>query len=49
VRAHLTLPLLASARTTESCEWASVSTRFEREVEQLKNVCINRIDGQGLK
>jgi hypothetical protein len=44
VRAHLAHPLLASARSTESRERACVGARFEREVEQLKHVRINRVD-----
>ena len=46
--AHLPLPFFASARPTESRERTSVSARFERKVEQLKHVCVYRVDGQCL-
>jgi hypothetical protein len=48
MRAHLPRPLLTSARPTEVREWPSVGARFEREVEQLEYVRIDRVNRQSL-
>jgi len=49
MRPHLPYPLLASGRTAESRERPSIGARFEREVEQLEHVRIDRINRQSLQ
>ena len=49
MRAHLTGPLLTRAGVSKPREGTGLGARLQRQVQQFKNVRINRVDRESLQ